>query len=135
MNINELLISTCISIFVPIISSTLTIIVKRWVDTKIKDIENKRIRMLISEGTDIILNSVNYVQQIYVDTLKQNNSFNEEARREAFYMARARALELLPEEIYKAIDERYGNINVFVETLIESELSELKKSKQEKKEF
>lgn len=130
MNLNSIVITTILSIFVPVISSALTIIVKRWVDEKIKDMENKKLQSLIREGTDIILKSVDYVQQTYVDNIKNQNFFNEDAQREAFLLARDRALGLLPAEIYRVIDSRYGSTESFVETIIESYIAKSKKEKE-----
>ena len=129
MDVN-IIITTILSIFIPVITSTLTIITKRWVDEKIKDMENKKLQSLIKEGTDIILKSVDCVQQTYVDTIKNNNFFDEAAQREAFAMARDRALELLPAEIYQVIEYRYGSTEQFVETVIESYIAKSKKEKE-----
>lgn len=126
----SIIIETLLSIFIPAISAALTIIVKRWVDEKIKDMENKKLQSLIKEGTDIILKSVDCVQQTYVDNIKNQNFFDETAQREAFMMARDRALELLPVEIYQAIDSRYGSTEQFVETVIESYIAKSKKEKE-----
>ena len=130
MNLDSIIITTILSIFVPVISSALTIIVKRWVDEKIKDMENKKLQSLIREGTDIILKSVDYVQQTYVDNIKNQNFFNEDAQKEAFLLARDRALGLLPTEIYRVIDSRYGSTESFVETIIESYIAKSKKEKE-----
>ena len=126
----SIIIETLLSIFIPVISAALTIIVKKWVDEKIKDMENKKLQSLIKEGTDIILKSVDCVQQTYVDNIKNQNFFDETAQREAFMMARDRALELLPAEIYQAIDSRYGSTEQFVETVIESYIAKSKKEKE-----
>jgi superoxide dismutase len=129
MDIQSIIVTTILSIFIPVITSALTIIVKRWVDEKIKDMENKKLQSLIKEGTDIILKSVDCVQQTYVDNIKSHDFFNEEAQKEAFIMARDRAMELLPAEIYAAIDSRYGSTEQFVETVIESYIAKNKKEK------
>ena len=130
MDITSIIVTTILSIFIPVITSALTIIVKRWVDEKIKDMENKKLQSLIKEGTDIILKSVDCVQQTYVDNIKNQNFFDEAAQREAFLMARDRAMELLPAEIYQAIDSRYGSTEQFVETVIESYIAKSKKEKE-----
>ena len=130
MNLQSIIITTILSIFIPVVTSALTIIVKRWVDEKIKDMENKKLQSLIKEGTDIILKSVDCIQQTYVDNIKNQNFFDEAAQREAFLMARDRAMELLPAEIYLAIENRYGSTEQFVETVIESYIAKSKKEKE-----
>lgn len=132
MEIESLIMTTILSIFIPVITSALTIIAKKLVNEKIKDMENKKLKSLIAEGTGIILDSVNYVQQTYVDALKGQDFFNEQSHEEAFCMARNRALELLPQEIYNVIEARYGNVDTFIETIIESYIMKNKQINEKK---
>lgn len=125
MSLNDI-IAILLSIFIPVITSTLTVIFKRWIDNKIKDMEDKQLQSLIKEGTDIILNSVNYVQQTYVDNIKNNTVFTLEEQTEAFKQAETRALTLIPKEVASAIDTRYGDLDTFVETVIESYIAKKK---------
>lgn len=131
MELQSTIVTTILSIFLPVITSALTIIVKRWVDEKIKDMENKKLQSLIKEGTDIILKSVDYVQQVYVDNIKNNNFFDENAQKEAYSMARDRAIAMLPQEIYQTINSRYGNTEEFIEMVIESYIASNKKEKEQ----
>lgn len=131
MELQSTIVTTILSIFLPAITSALTIIVKRWVDEKIKDMKNKKLQSLIKEGTDIILKSVDYVQQVYVDNIKNNNFFDENAQKEAYSMARDRAIVMLPQEIYQTINSRYGNTEEFIEMVIESYIARNKKEKEQ----
>lgn len=131
MELQSTIVTTILSIFLPAITSALTIIVKRWVDEKIKDMENKKLQSLIKEGTDIILKSVDYVQQVYVDNIKNNNFFDENAQKEAYSMARDHAIAMLPQEIYQTINSRYGNTEEFIEMVIESYIASNKKEKEQ----
>jgi hypothetical protein len=130
MEISSLIMTTILSIFTPVIASALTIIVKRWIDEKIKDMEDKKLKALIEEGTNIILDSVNFIQQTYVDNLKEHDFFDSESHKEALCLARDRALTILPQEIYEVIEQRYGNVDIFVETVIESYIAKNKKKKE-----
>lgn len=125
MSLNDI-IAILLSIFIPVITSTLTVILKKWIDNKIKDMEDKQLQSLIKEGTDIILNSVNYVQQTYVDNIKNNTVFTLEEQTEALKQAETRALTLIPKEVASAIDARYGDLDTFVETVIESYIAKKK---------
>lgn len=120
------IITTILSIFIPVITSALTIIVKHWVDEKVKSMEDERMRSLIQEGTDIILKSVDCVQQTYVDNIKKGNFFSEKEQIEAFTMARDKAMETLPVEINEAINSRYGSTEEFVAIVIESYIASKK---------
>lgn len=125
MDVNTI-VTTVISIFVPVITSALTIIVKHWVDEKVKDMKDKKLQSLIQEGTDIIFRSVDRVQQTYVDEIKKGNFFDEGEQIKAFEKARDNAMELLPQEICTAIGARYGDVDNFVETMIESYIARKK---------
>lgn len=123
MTTSSLIISTVLSIFVPIISSILTMLLKRWINAKIETMQNEKMKELVKEGTDIILDCVNYVQQTFVDNIKSNYIFGVEEQKEAFDLAKTRAIEMLPREVYEAIDRRYGNVDKFAETIIESAIA------------
>lgn len=123
MTTSSLIISTVLSIFVPIISSILTMLLKRWIDAKIETMQDEKMKELVREGTDIILDCVNYVQQTFVDNIKSNYIFGIEDQKEAFDLAKTRAIEMLPKEVYEAIDRRYGNVDKFAETIIESAIA------------
>lgn len=120
------IITTILSIFIPVITSALTIIVKHWVDEKVKSMKDERMRSLIQEGTDIILKSVDCVQQTYVDNIKKGNFFSEKEQIEAFTMAQDKAMETLPVEINEAINSRYGSTEEFVAMVIESYIASKK---------
>lgn len=123
MTTSSLIISTVLSIFVPIISSILTMLLKRWINAKIETMQDEKMKELVREGTDIILDCVNYVQQTFVDNIKSNYIFGIEEQKEAFDLAKTRAIEMLPKEVYEAIDRRYGNVDKFAETIIESAIA------------
>lgn len=118
--------SIILSIFIPVITSILTVILRRWVEVKIQSIQNEKIKVLIQEGTNIILDCVSYAQQTYVDSIKESGFFGEEEHKIAFTMAKERAIQILPQEVYTAIDNRYGNLDTFVETVIESAIAKQK---------
>lgn len=123
MTTSSLIISTVLSIFIPIISSILTMLLKRWINAKIETMQDEKMKELVREGTDIILDCVNYVQQTFVDNIKSNYIFGIEDQKEAFDLAKTRAIEMLPKEVYEAIDRRYGNVDKFTETIIESAIA------------
>lgn len=118
--------SIILSIFIPVITSVLTVILRRWVDIKIQSIQNEKVKTLIQEGTNIILDCVSYAQQTYVDEIKNHGLFGTEEHKIALTMAKERAISMLPQEVYTAIDNRYGNLDTFVETVIESAIAKQK---------
>jgi len=126
MDIYSTIITTVLSICIPVITSVLTILAKRWIEAKIQDIQDIRLRGLLAEATDVVLDSVNYVQQTYVSELKKIDKFTAEKHNEACLMALERATTLMPKEVEQVIAERYGNVDTFIETMIESYIARRK---------
>lgn len=130
MTLNDV-IAILLSIFIPVITSLITVIIKRWVNSKIQDMEDKKLQSLIAEGTNIILDSVNYIQQTYVDHIKNDEGiFTLEEQSKALKDAETRALTLMPTEVARAIDTRYGSLETFVDTMIESYIAKNKQGKE-----
>ena len=71
--------------------------------------------------------SENYVQQSYVDSLKQQDKFTAEAQKEAFELAKKRAIELMNQYTQDAIIHIYGNLDIYIDTMIESIINQNKK--------
>lgn len=115
-----------LTIFIPVITSVLTVFVKKWVDKYIEKVSNDGIKELILEGTDIILDAVDYTQQTYVESLKSTQSFDITAQKEALNIAKDRAFTLMSRDIINAIENRYGEINTYIETVIESAIAQSK---------
>lgn len=114
------LLKLIIMIVVPIVTSALTYFIKLYVGELIdKNIQGKTADAL-KKGLDIITDSVNYVQQTYVDTLKKEDKFTKEAQEEALEAAKKRALELMNTDVQKAIEDSYGDLDSYVTTVIES---------------
>ena len=120
MEILMVLLKLVIMIVVPVATSVLTYLFKKYVEELInKNVQGETAEAL-KHGLDIITDSVNYVQQTYVDTLKKENKFSAEAQAEALEAAKNRAIELMNTDIQSAIESSYGNLDTYVTTIIES---------------
>lgn len=126
MDILMTVLKLLIMIIVPVATSTLTYFFKRYVEELInKNLEGKTAEAL-NKGLDIIINSVNYVQQTYVDTLKKEDAFSSEAQSKALLAAKNRAIELMNNDIQTAIENSYGDLDTYVTTIIESVIAKNK---------
>ena len=105
---------------VPVITSALTYILKRYVDAWIDKNTQEDTAKKLKAGVDIIVDSVNAVQQTYVDQLKKEDKFTKENQIAALAKAKNQAIQLMNTDIQNAIVNNYGNLNAFVETEIES---------------
>lgn len=126
MEVLMVLLKLIIMIVVPVATSVLTYFFKTYVEQLIdKNVKGETAEAL-KRGVDIITDSVNYVQQTYVDTLKKENKFTPEAQEEALQAAKDRAIELMNGDITTAIENSYGNLDTYVTTIIESIIAQNK---------
>lgn len=126
MEVLMVLLKLIIMIVVPVATSVLTYFFKTYVEQLIdKNVKGETAEAL-KRGVDIITDSVNYVQQTYVDTLKKEDKFTPEAQEKALQAAKDRAIELMNGDITTAIENSYGNLDIYVTTIIESIIAQNK---------
>ena len=121
-------------IFISIISVVVTTVVLplitiggtkliQLINQKIKD---DRTRTILTGLTTIVERAVRSVTQTYVDTLKKNGKFDQEAQLVALSLAKDEVLRELNTERRIFIETNYGSINDFVTTQIESTINLIK---------
>ena len=88
------------------------------VSTELK--EKEKLNHYIDVAQTVISDVVLYVTQTYTETLKKHGNFSEEAQLEAKEMAMDRAKELITEECKKAIVVVYGDLESYLDVMIES---------------
>ena len=126
MEVLMVLLKLIIMLVVPVATSVLTYFFKTYVEQLIdKNVKGETAEAL-KRGVDIITDSVNYVQQTYVDTLKKEDKFTPEAQEKALQAAKDRAIELMNGDITTAIENSYGNLDTYVTTIIESIIAQNK---------
>lgn len=89
--------------------------------------EQEELNKAIDDAQDAISAAVKYVSQTYVDALKKAGRFSADAQAEARTKCIVKAKELLPEASKKAITIIYGNIDKYIETMLEVNVLENKK--------
>ena len=89
-------------------------------------IKNDRVQKLILKGEEFVQNSVNMVQQTFVDSLKKEGKFDKEAQTEAFKMCWTNWMEMASDEVKEAISTEVGDLSIWLETMIESLVAENK---------
>lgn len=122
----DLFLQIFMTVAVPVLITILTTLVNRILDYQIQKIQNEKVQQLLREGTALILDSVNYIQQTYVDDLKATGSFDAAAQRHALDAAKTRALDLMRNDVYRVLDSQYENVNKYIETIIESAIAQKK---------
>lgn len=89
--------------------------------------KNEDVAKQIENAVADVMDSVLYVNQTYTDSLKASGEFNEEAQKEAFSKAYAKAVELISQGTKDMIQEVYGSFDKWLELKIESSVNVAKK--------
>lgn len=76
----------------------------------VSKVKNDHIAKYIGIAADVVTQCVAYVDQIYVDNLKDDGMFDVNAQKQAFEMCKQRILAMLNEEAKKAVIEVYGDL-------------------------
>lgn len=121
------LLYTVITVCVPIVVKYLQDFIKSKIEQIAQNTENEKISDLLYQAEDLIVNVVTSVNQTYVDVLKEEGRFDEEAANKAKGMALDAIKEMLTEKMKWAIEETYKDVNAYLETAIESSVRTAKK--------
>ena len=98
----------------------------KWTESKTK-IENDTISTTLDNVVIMVLDVVESVNQTFVDELKKKGEFTKESAEEAFNKSKEIALTMLSNDAADIISKVYGDIDVYLDTLIEATVKQLKK--------
>lgn len=98
----------------------------KWTESKV-NIKNEQIQDTLDKVTNMVLDVVQATNQTFVDSLKKNGEFTKEAAIEAFNKSKETVVKMLSDDAVTIIIEVYGDIDVYLDTLIESLVKQLKK--------
>ena len=111
---------------IPIITVYLgKFIYAKWEETR-GNIKNTEVQKTLDEVVEMVVNVVNATNQVMVDTLKSKGEFTQEAAAEAFNKSKETVLQMLSTESAEIISTVYGDVNVYLDTLIEATVKKLK---------
>lgn len=121
--IKDILLSACSIVVTGLLGWGVTVLTS-WLNTKIKD---KKLASYLTRITQITTDAVECVFQSFVETLKNNDKFDQNAQKEA----KDKALEIinsqLTDELKDFIADNYGDIQKWLLNKIESVIYQLKK--------
>jgi hypothetical protein len=121
----KIILAVVLAVVVPLMAYAL-----RWAAAYLKNkamqVEDEAFRAIILEAINTVEQSVIYVMQTYVDSLKRSGSFTPEAQSKAFEMAKSEARNMIDEQTQKIIAEEYGNFDLWLNTKIEQTVRETK---------
>lgn len=67
----------------------------------------------------IINQAIRCTNQVFVDELKKNGNFDDEARKKAYVITKKYAEEMITDKSKKFIEDTYGNLDTYLKTKIE----------------
>lgn len=107
-----------------------------YINNKIDEVQattklanHEKINRIIDQVQGIVYNIVVSINQVMVESLKSEGKFDKESAEIAKETAIDKAKELLSDEAIKAIEQIYGDVDPYLDVLIESVVNELKKNK------
>lgn len=98
---------------------------EKWSANK-QMINNQHAQDTLDQVVGMVLNCVVAVNQTFADELKKKGEFNEEAAKAAFAMCKDMAVKMLSEDAKKIITNIYGDVDTYLDTLIESTVKQVK---------
>lgn len=115
----EILMQVVIIPAIPIIVGYAIKVFNEWAESKAVEIENETVESYLMEITDIISQAVLSTTQTYVDSLKAQGKFDEEAHKVAFELTKNTVMVLLSQEAKEFLALMYGDLDLWIDTKIE----------------
>ena len=85
-------------------------------------VHNQFVQHCIQNAANAFSNAVSDINQTYVDSLKEQDKFDEEAQKRAFADALATAKRSLTNETILFIKETFGDVDAYLKPMIESQV-------------
>lgn len=104
---------------VPILLKILYNFVVAYTAEKSEKIENDKVRGYVNDAVKAVMTAVTSTFQTYVDSLKKQGKFDEEAQKIAFNTARDTALLMLTQDMRDAVTTLYGDFDTWLSKTIE----------------
>lgn len=104
--------------------------VKTFIQMKIEELQekinNEKVDKYLALANDILQKVVTEVTQVYVDDLKATNSFDKEAQKKAFMLAKEKFELIATDEVKNVINEVMGDYDAFIQSAIETLVNQQK---------
>ena len=98
----------------------------KWIKAKMQEIAENSDNALAAKYTNLLAETITScvisTNQTYVNSLKENGQFDEEAQKEAFNKTFNAVMAILTEEAKKYLTEIYGDLSVYISNKIEAEV-------------
>jgi len=112
---------------VPVITVFLCNWLKGLYEGNKERIANEKAQTVIGNVVDMVISAVTATSNTYVKALKAENLFNADAQKEAFNKTKNVVVAQITKDSAAIIESVYGDLDLYVDTLIERYVEELKK--------
>ena len=109
-----------------LVTYTCKFLYAKWTESKVK-IENEKVSTTLDNVIRMVFDVVESTNQTFVDELKKKGEFTEGSAVEAFRISKEKALTMLSVDAAEVISTIYGDVSVYLDTLIEATVKQLKK--------
>lgn len=126
MNLNELLNSllfALLTVAIPFVLKEFIPYIKELIKSQSIINENS----ILSSALEDVMDAVLYVNQIYVDALKREGTFTEQAQNDAFKLAYNEAIKVMSEEAKEIISKTNESVDEWLYKQIEIAVNNAKK--------
>ena len=98
-----------------------------WIQVKTKELtdtkDNEMFTKYMTLLSDTVIDCEVATNQTYVNTLKEQGKFDAEAQKEAFNKTYEAVMRILTDDAKKYLGEVLGDLDLYINTLIESQVS------------
>ena len=129
LDILKQIFDVCIVPLIAILTSYLISYIQVQKEQLKKKTDNELLNKYIDMTANTIADCVTTTNQTYVEALKKEGKFDEEAQKVAFQKTLNAVLALLTKEAKDYLTEAYGDLNLYLTNKIESTVNEKKISK------
>lgn len=129
MELLQNIVYAIIAAVVPILTKFVCDWLKSMLDANKAKIQNEKVRFVVENVTNMVASAVVTTTSTYVKNLKAENLFDKAAQEEAFKKTKDAVMAQITTESADIIEYAYGNLDVFIDNLIERFVEELKDNK------
>ena len=83
----------------------------------------------LNKFEQLVKDAVDQVQQTYVENMKAENMFDEDAQKEALAMVKSNVLNMMNDRMQEIVIDAVGDFDEYVRNMIESEVFNIKNTK------
>lgn len=102
------------------ISKYVTTFIQSKIEVLQENIKIEKVNDYIDKAEDIIYSSVDAVAQSFVDVLKKEGNFDDDAKEEALTLAKERVQKQLSSDCMLYLEEAFDDLDSWIETKIET---------------